>query len=167
MTLVENKPERSVVLQREFDAPRDLVYAVWTDPEYVVLWWGIEGATIPRCDMDLRPGGTWHIDMLTASGVLFPNRGEFREVVPGKRLIYTDVLDPQSPVAAFSRRGPFLCTVEFEDFETSKTRVTLTITAENSHDIGAAVKQGMSQGIGQSLDKLARLLATLPTRTHR
>jgi uncharacterized protein YndB with AHSA1/START domain len=160
VTRVENEPEPRIVLQRKFDAPRDLVYAVWTDPEYVALWWGIEGATIPRCDIDLRPGGVWRIDMLTASGALFPNRGEFLEVVRGKRLVYTDVLDPLSPVAAFSSRGPFLCTVEFQDFGASQTLVTLTITAGDSGDIADAVKLGMPDGIQQSLDKLARLLAT-------
>ena len=74
-------------LSRWFDAPRALVYRLWTDPRYVTLWWGVEVATIPNCQMDVRAGDLWRIDMRTATGTVYPNAFEFREVIENERLV--------------------------------------------------------------------------------
>jgi uncharacterized protein YndB with AHSA1/START domain len=147
-----------VTITRVFKAPRDLVFRIWTDPAYVALWWGIDGATNPVCELDVRPRGRWRIDMRTASGAVYRNGGVYLEVVPNQRLVSTDVSDPQSPAWQGSlppadRRH----TVTFEDAP-GGTRVTLRIEYQSATDRDFFARAGISEGIGQSLDRLARLL---------
>jgi hypothetical protein len=79
----EVQDEKGFLVVKDYDAPRALVYKVWTDPALVARWWGIEGATNPICEMDVRVGGEWRIDMRLPNGMVFPNRGIYEEVVPG------------------------------------------------------------------------------------
>ncbi len=154
-------------LSRVFAAPRDVVFAIWTDPKYVALWWGIAGATIPTAELDVRPGGRWRIDMRTASGTVYPNGGIYLEVVPNERIVSTDVSDPASP--AWRDRAPpadRLNTVTFEDAP-GGTRVTLRVQFQSAADRDFFVGAGMLQGIGQSLDRLARLLAERGAQPRR
>lgn len=94
-------------LTRRYDAPRNLVFQVWTDPRFVAEWWGVEGATNPECELDVRPDGRWRIVMRTASGRLYANSGTYLEVVPDRRLVYwlgfvAAVLGPMHAFQAFS-----------------------------------------------------------------
>ena len=147
-------------LTRVFDAPRDLVFRIWTDPKYVALWWGIEGATNPRCELDVRPGGRWRIDMRTAGGTVYQNGGVYLEVVANTRLVSTDVSDPASPAWQGSPPGDRLNTVTFEDHREG-TRVTLTVQFKSLADRDLFVRAGVKEGIAQSLDRFARVLKTL------
>jgi uncharacterized protein YndB with AHSA1/START domain len=148
-------------LSRVFDAPRALVFKVWTDPRYVASWWGIDGATNPVCELDVRPGGSWRIDMRTPSGVTYPNGGVFLEVVENERLVFSDIPDPKSPAWAGAPPGPLVTTVVFEDCAPGKTRVSLTVRAGSASDRERVVRQGMREGIGQGLARLERLLRTI------
>ncbi|MGA2539857.1 MAG: SRPBCC domain-containing protein, partial [Terracidiphilus sp.] len=74
--------ERVLEISRLFNAPRELVYAAWTDPKQLAQWWGPKGFTNPRCEVDVRPGGKIHIDMRAPDGVVYPMAGAFREVIP-------------------------------------------------------------------------------------
>ena len=78
-------------LSRVFDAPRDMMFRIWTDPQYVQLWWGLEGTTNPVCELDVRVGGSWRIDMRMANGTVYQNGGEYLEVVENERLVSTDI----------------------------------------------------------------------------
>ena len=80
---------REVVVRRVVAAPRDLVFRVWTDPVHLVRWWGPHGFTNPRCEADARPGGKIHIDMRGPDGTVYPMAGEYKEVVPPERLVFT------------------------------------------------------------------------------
>jgi uncharacterized protein YndB with AHSA1/START domain len=154
-------------LSRVFNAPRDLVYRIWTDPRYVALWWGIEGATNPVCRLDVRPGGRWQIDMRTASGTIYRNGGVYLEVVENRRLVSTDVSDPDSPARRGSPPADRLSTVTFED-EGGGTRVTLRVQYRSVADHDFFVNAGVKRGIAQSLDRFERLLADLNARrNHR
>ena len=82
-------PERTLVIERVFDAPRELVWKAWTDPEQAMRWWGPKGFTSPRIESDLRVGGRYRIAMQPPEGELFYLTGEFREVDPPNRLAYT------------------------------------------------------------------------------
>jgi uncharacterized protein YndB with AHSA1/START domain len=73
---------RSIVGMREFDAPRDLVFAAWTDPEHLAQWWGPNGFTTTTMSFDLRPGGIWRFVMHGPDGRDYQNRITFEEVVP-------------------------------------------------------------------------------------
>src|SRR5260370_38402582 len=78
--------ERVLVIERIFDAPRNLVFKAWTDPKQVAQWWGPKGFTNPACEMDVRPGGAMRICMLSPDGREHPVRGVFRELVEPERL---------------------------------------------------------------------------------
>ena len=84
------KPAHEVVITRVFDAPRRLVFDVWTKPEHVVRWWGPKGYTSPSCKIDLRPGGALLLCMRSPEGQDLWSRGTFREVVVPERIVYVD-----------------------------------------------------------------------------
>src|ERR687885_209634 len=84
--------DAEIVATRVFDAPRRLVWEAHTSPEHVPHWMlGPEGWTMPVCEIDLRPGGAWHFVWRRADGTEeFEMRGEYREIVPPERLVYTE-----------------------------------------------------------------------------
>src|SRR5260370_40570020 len=81
--------EQDLVLTRVFDAPRELVFKVWTNPKHVAQWWGPHGFTNPVCELDLRPGGAILIHMRGANGIVYPMTGVYQEVVEPERLRVT------------------------------------------------------------------------------
>jgi uncharacterized protein YndB with AHSA1/START domain len=93
MTDTEGRPLNAVMIERSFDAPADLIWQMWTDPEHFAAWYGPDGATVPVAKMDVRIGGTRLVSMAmqTPDG---PMRvwftGEYREVVENERLVYTE-----------------------------------------------------------------------------
>src|SRR5215475_12819686 len=83
--------DREIVITREFDAPRRLVWEAWTRAEHVRRWLlGPEGWTMPVCEIDLRAGGAWHYVWRHANGTEMPMRGVYQEIVPPERLVSTD-----------------------------------------------------------------------------
>jgi uncharacterized protein YndB with AHSA1/START domain len=139
-----------------FDAPRELVYRAWTDPKEFGEWFPPLGFSAARCELDVRPGGTLRMDMKGGddagefAGVVFPGKGVYREVVPNERLSFTfegeDASQPQ-----------ILMTVVFQD-EGRKTKLTIYQIAKTVAEYEALLKIGASEGLGQSLDKLAALV---------
>ena len=125
------RPEELVVT-RDFDVPRELVFRAWTEPERVRRWWGPEGFTMPYCDIDLRPGGTFFRCMRSPGGRDFWVTGVFREVIAPELLVFTDSFaDAEGNVVPPARYGagpdmPLerLVTVTFED-RAGNTRVTI------------------------------------------
>ncbi|WHT15640.1 SRPBCC domain-containing protein [Crossiella sp. CA-258035] len=90
--MTEAVATREFTLTRVFNAPRNLVYRSWTDPDDATHWWGPKNFTTPRDTMsfDVRPGGQWQACMVNdATGEQFPSSGVYREVVPGERLVFT------------------------------------------------------------------------------
>ena len=149
-------PERTVVATRVFDAPRDLVYRAWIDPEQLAQWFPPKDFTAAACEVDPRPGGVFRVDMKGPdgppfNGQVFPGRGVFREVVPNERLAFT-----------FAGEGdkvppPILVTVIFEA-QGNKTKLTIQQTAETVADYEALLKLGVREGLAQSFEKLDELL---------
>ena len=125
------RPEELVVT-RVFDAPRELVFRSWTEPERVRRWWGPEGFTMPYCDIDLRPGGVFLRCMRSPGGQDFWVTGVYREIVAPERLVFTDSFaDAEGNVVPPARYGagpdmPLerLVTVTFEE-RAGSTRVTV------------------------------------------
>src|SRR6266700_4700312 len=83
--------ERELVITRIFDAPRELVFKVWTDPKHMAQWWGPQGFTNPVCEIDVRPGGALRIVMRAPVGAQHPMRGVFREILEPERLVFTNI----------------------------------------------------------------------------
>ncbi|MGH2472532.1 MAG: SRPBCC family protein [Candidatus Limnocylindria bacterium] len=155
--------ERTLVVTRFFDAPRELVFKAWTDKEQLALWFPPADFTAPVIEVDPRPGGVFRVVMKGPegepfNGAEFPGEGLFTEVVPNERLAFT-----------FAGEGdnappPILMTVVFED-EGDKTKVTVQQTAETVEDYEALETLGSREGLGQSFEKLDELLARLQGTT--
>ena len=103
--------ERTLVIVREFNAPRTLVFRAWTDPRQVAAWWGPDDFTITSCTMDVRPGGAWRICMRGPDGVDHWHRGVFREVVEPERLVFTHAWEESNGMPG----DETLVTVHFAD----------------------------------------------------
>ena len=146
--------ERTVVITRLFDAPRELVFKAWTDPVMVAKWWGPKGFTNPVCEVDARPGRALRIVMRGPGGTDFPMRGIFREVVPPERLVFTNI-------AVDENDNPILeglTTVTFTERD-GKTELTIHTTAVAQIEEASVKLAGMDAGWNQSIDKLEVLLA--------
>jgi uncharacterized protein YndB with AHSA1/START domain len=152
---------QEIVITRIFDAPRELVFQAWTDPEHVMRWWGPEMFTAPACKIDLRVGGVYHFCMKAPDGQQFWNTGVYKEIIPPERIVYTDSFaDEQGnvvPAAYYGMPGEWprelLVTVTFED-QGDKTRLTLR---QSGIPAGQMVELTVA-GWNGSFDKLAASL---------
>ena len=116
----ERSTGRELVITRVFDAPRDLVFNVWTKPEHVVRWWGPNDFTLPFCEMDFRTGGAYKYCMRSPQGEDHWVWGTYREIVEPERIVLTwDRKDLEG-----NPRSNSVVTVTFADDE-GKTRFTL------------------------------------------
>jgi uncharacterized protein YndB with AHSA1/START domain len=159
--------DRELVITRIFDAPRKLVYKVWTDPICVAKWWGPKCFTIPVCEIDLQVGGAYIYVMRSPKGMEFPVRGKFIEIVDNERLVYSDDVFEQQEMwktilgntltqVDFSTLQSII-TVTFEDAG-NKTKLTLITRFESNEVRDAMVNMQMAEGWTESLEKLAEEL---------
>lgn len=148
--------EHELVLERVFDAPPEKVYRCWTDPALIPQWFAPRPWTISKVEQDLRPGGSSSITMKDPDGNAFPNPGVYLEVVPNRRLVFTDAFQGDWVPA-----GPFMVAiVEFEPLDGGRTKYTArarhwTAEARAQHEA-----MGFHEGWGQCADQLADLLKT-------
>ena len=112
------KMARGTMISRLLNAPRELVWQVWTQPEHIAKWWGPEGFTITEGKMDVTPGGTWEFVMHGADGSSYTNRVEYLEVVPKEKLVWHHGAGPGRT------EDDFHVTATFEEHD-GKTRVTM------------------------------------------
>lgn len=89
MVIADQSAERTLLLTRVFDAPRAAVFSAWLEPKRAARWWGPAGFTTLSCEMDVRSGGAWHIQMRSPEGTLHAKRGVYREIAPPERLVFT------------------------------------------------------------------------------
>ncbi len=146
--------EQELVLTREFDAPRELVFKVWTDPKHVAQWWGPRGFTNPVCELDLRPAGAILIHMRGPDGTVYPMTGVYQEIVEPERLVFTSAaLD-----AAGHPMFEMLTTVTFADLG-EKTKQILRARVIKRTAQAAPYLAGMETGWTQSLERLTAYVA--------
>ena len=152
-TLALNAEPGSHALEmtREFDAPREAVFAAHTDPELVVRWWGPEGATVVVDALDARPGGSWRMIHRTADGE-YAFRGVYHDVTAPERLVYTFEFEPMPGHV-------LLETLRFEELPGGRTRLVDASVFQSVADRDGMLAAGMEAGAAASLDRLARLLA--------
>ena len=157
--------EREMVITHIFDAPRELVFKAWTEPEHLVQWWGPKGFTTPHCKIELRPGGVFHYCMRSPEGRDYWGRGVYREIVAPEKLVYTDTFsDPEgNPVepAYYDGMDPewpseSLVTVTYSE-QGGKTKVTLHHGVSESLAKRTGAKQGWTEMLERLADYLARL----------
>jgi len=151
----QDKPaEREITLTRVFDAARARVFAAWTDAKRLAQWWGPKGFTNPVCEIDARVGGAIRIHMRSPDGSIYPMKGEFREIVPPERIVFTNI----AVDAAGNHIIEGLTIVTFAE-SGSKTTMTLHTRGRAVADYTASYLQGMEGGWTGSIDKLQALLA--------
>ena len=144
--------DREVVMTRVFDAPRRLVWDAWTNPEHLPHWMlGPDGWTMPVCEIDLRPGGSWHFLWRRADGTEMGMRGLYKEVVPPERLVSTESWGGDWPET--------INTLTLTE-EGGKTTVTQRVLYPSKEARDAALKTGMKDGVATSFDRLAAYLRT-------
>jgi uncharacterized protein YndB with AHSA1/START domain/ketosteroid isomerase-like protein len=148
------RPELEVVITRLFDAPRELVFRMWTEPEHMARWWGPKGFTNPVCQLDARPGGAILIHMRAPNGAVYPVTGTFREIVPSERLVFTSIAEDAEGNPALDE----ITTVTFAA-EGAKTKVTVHSKAVGIAPAAPRMLAGMEKGWAQSLDRLAAGMA--------
>jgi uncharacterized protein YndB with AHSA1/START domain len=146
--------DREIVMTREFDASRDLVFDAYTKPELLKRWMGVFGGwTLPVCEIDLRVGGTYRFVWRNADGTNMGMRGVYREVVRPERLVNTEKFDE----AWYP--GESLITLVLTE-KAGKTTMTVTMRYESREARDAVVKSPMEGGVAASYDNLAELLAS-------
>ena len=94
-TSTESLASREIVVTRVFDAPRELVFKMWTDPKHIAQWWGPKGFTSTIHEMDVKPGGVWRFVMHGPDGVDYQNKVVYLEIVKPERIVYSHVSGPQ------------------------------------------------------------------------
>jgi uncharacterized protein YndB with AHSA1/START domain len=142
-TTVTTPSELEIRVERVFDAPRDHVFSVWTDPELIPEWWGDQ--TVVE-EMDVRPGGRWRFS--TRYGVV---EGEFREVEPPERLVQT-----------FQNH---LQTLEFEELGEERTKLTQTMRFASAEERDTTMQYGVEEGAKGGFARVDAVLQRLAHRT--
>jgi uncharacterized protein YndB with AHSA1/START domain len=142
-----------LVYERVFDAPRDLVWKVMTDPARITQWWGPHGYTTTVVEMDVRPGGRWRFINHSPGGDDAPFKGEYLEVVPPERLVQTFIFDvePFNEMAAIE-------TFILEDLG-ARTRTINRSIFPSLEALEGALATGMIEGAIASWDRLAAEIA--------
>lgn len=155
-TKIEIAPssERELVLCRLIDAPPEKVYRAWTDPALLTQWFTPRPWTTARAELDVRPGGTSFVVMKTPEGEEIPCPGVYLEVIPNKKLVFTDAYtkgwEPSTK--------PFMTvTLTFEE-QNGKTKYTARVMHWTKEDCEAHAKMGFADGWGQCTDQLEALV---------
>jgi uncharacterized protein YndB with AHSA1/START domain len=146
--------EREIVISRIFAAPRELVWAVWTDPKQVVRWWGPRGFTTTIEKMDVRPGGEWKHVMRGPDGAEYPNESVFTEVVKPERIRFS-----QGGAKRGEAKVGFEATWTFEALG-DRTRLTVRMVFPTAAARERVVRDyGALEGANQTMDRLSEILA--------
>jgi uncharacterized protein YndB with AHSA1/START domain len=148
--------DEQILITREFDAPKHLVYKAWTTPELVSQWWSGQRGEMTSAEIDLRVGGAWRYVMIATGGHEVAFHGEFREIVPDERIVNTEVYE----TAGASDDEAALNTVTFTERD---SRTTLTVLTElPSQEIrDMIIDSGMEGGMQEGMDLLEQVAISL------
>ncbi len=145
--------DKQILITREFDAPKHLVYKAWTTPELVKRWWSGQRGRVTSAEIDLRVGGMWRYVMEANEGFVVAFHGVFREIVPNQRIITTEVFEGMPDAEAVN-------TVTLTEV---KGRTLLTVLVEHSSKAhrDAHIDSGMEAGMQEAMDLLERVAVSL------
>ena len=145
--------DEQILITREFEAPKDLVYRAWTEPGLVGRWWGGERGEVTIVEVDLRVGGTWRCVMVTDDGSEVAFYGEYREVVPDERIVSTEVYEGVPEAEALN-------TVTFAETD-GRTILTVLVEHASKEARDAHIASGMEIGVREGMDLLERVAFSL------
>jgi uncharacterized protein YndB with AHSA1/START domain len=143
--------DTQVLITRDFAAPPDVVYRAWTTPELIKRWWNARRGTVTSAEVDLRVGGQWRYVMTAHGGFEVAFHGEYLEVVPGERIVSTEVYEGAPDAAAVN-------TITFTPAG-GGTRLTILIEHTSQENRDLHVGSGMEDGLRDALDLLAEVAA--------
>lgn len=149
--------DTQLLVVREFDAPRHLVYRAWTTPELVKRWWAGERGEVTSAEIDLRVGGSWRSVMVTHGGLEVAFHGVYREIVPAERVVCTEVYEqPGEP----EPEDPVVCTYTFISLG-DRTRLEVLIDHPDQATRDAILATGMEAGMQEALSALETVAQSL------
>jgi uncharacterized protein YndB with AHSA1/START domain len=151
--IVTTPADREILIEREFDAPRERVFAAFTDPRLIPEWWGRESTTTIVDRMEARHGGDWRFIERNPDGSETAFRGTYREVTAPERIVYTFEWEGMPGYVSVD-------TVEFEDLG-ARTRVTTTAIFHTAEERDGMLESGMEKGLNESYAQLDELLARM------
>ncbi|AJY75352.1 SRPBCC domain-containing protein [Paenibacillus beijingensis] len=155
--------DRHLLLERVFDAPRELVFKVFSEAEHLKHWWGPRGWTLTVCNIDFRPGGIWHYCMKCMD----KNQGDFygfeswgkavyQEIIEAEKIVYVDYFSDAEGNEAEGMPST-LVTMTFEEHE-GKTKLVSEAYYDTAEALKTVLEMGMEQGIRETWDRLAEHL---------
>jgi uncharacterized protein YndB with AHSA1/START domain len=138
--------DEQILITREFDAPRHLVYRAWTTPELVRRWWSGNRGEVTVAEIDLQVGGAWRCVMVTDDGFVTAFHGEYREIVPNERIVATEVYEGMPEAEALN-------TVTFAEAD-GRTTLTMLVEHASKEARDAHIASGMEAGMREAMDML-------------
>jgi uncharacterized protein YndB with AHSA1/START domain len=157
-TFVEHPSDCEIVISRSFDAPRTLVFKAWTDPRHVNAWWGPHGFDNTECEIDLRVGGIFRLQMRGPDGKLYPCQGTYQEIVEPERIRYLGLAEETHPCGA-GLPPKALVTIDFAELRPNRTQLTINTRLQSAAAKQAAAQGGFIAGWSDSLERLEQRLA--------
>ncbi len=145
--------DEELLITREFDAPRHLVYRAWTTPELVKQWWSGQRGEMTLAEIDLRVGGTWRYVMIADGGHEVAFHGEYREIVPNERIVTTEVYEAMPGAGVLN-------IVTFTETD-GRTKLELLCQCGSREVRDGIIESGMEGGMQEQMDLLERLAISL------
>jgi uncharacterized protein YndB with AHSA1/START domain len=145
--------DTQILITREFDAPKHLVYKAWTTPELIKRWWSGERGEVTLAEVDLRVGGMWRFVLIANAGFEVAFHGEYREIVPNERLVNTEVYEAIPDDFAVD-------TLTFSE-EDSRTTLTMLVDHNSKEARDGHIDSGMEGGMQEAMDKLEKVAISL------
>ena len=150
--------DEQILITREFNAPKDLVYKAYTTPELVKRWWSGRRGEVTSAEIDLRVGGMWRYVMVANQGFEVAFHGEYREIVPNERIVTTEVYEgvPEDE----QPEGDVLNTVTFTEAD-GRTTLTLLVDTPSKEVRDVIIGSGMEGGMQEGMDLLEQVAMSL------
>ena len=148
--------DTQILITREFDAPKHLVYKALTTPELIKRWWNAKRGEVTLAEVDLRDGGKWRYVMVTEDGFEVGFHGEYREIVPNERIVYTEVYEgiPDGD------DKPAVNTMTLSEKD-GRTTITTLVELESQEDRDMIINSGMEAGMQDAMDLLEEVAISL------
>ncbi len=154
---VELPTDQQILITREFNAPRHLVYKAYTTPELVSQWWSGQRGKVTSAEIDLRVGGTWRYVMVADGGFEVAFHGEYREIVPNERIVTTEVYEG----APGGDEAGVLNVITFTEAPDDRTTLSIVVDCPSKEIRDIIIASGMEGGMQESLDRLEEVAASL------
>jgi uncharacterized protein YndB with AHSA1/START domain len=153
LAVVTLPTDTQILITRQFGAPCHLVYRAWTTPELIKRWWAGDRGEVISAEVDLRPGGSWRYVMTANGGFEVAFHGEYQEVVPGERIVSTEVFEGMPDAVAVS-------TATFTE-QDGRTMLSILVQHQSKENRDAHVNSGMEAGLQESMNHLEAVARSL------